>query len=209
MNIAELCEKSAAQAAKSGFQGKERPFEETTDLIHTELAEATEEYRSHRLPHETYYEVTVKGGEVYRYSKEVTDSLRKKNENFVSAKPCGIPSELADVIIRIAHHCGANGLDLEKAMQTGRSKNGYVPKNLLKLIADCHAHVALAYMAHENSEGGKEEVLPVSDPLFYLASCVSTIMDFCEKENIPLSEAIVEKAEYNATRPHKHGGKKI
>jgi NTP pyrophosphatase (non-canonical NTP hydrolase) len=31
-------------------------------------------------------------------------------------KPCGIPSELADIVIRVAHFCGHHGIDLGKAI---------------------------------------------------------------------------------------------
>lgn len=38
-----------------------------------------------------------------------------------------------------------------------------------------------------------------------LADCVIRIMDFCGCHNLALGAAIVEKLEYNASRPHKHG----
>jgi NTP pyrophosphatase (non-canonical NTP hydrolase) len=42
-----------------------------------------------------------------------------------------------------------------------------------------------------------------------LADCVIRIADFCGKYGIDLAGAINAKAEYNKTRPIKHGGKKI
>lgn len=54
--------------------------------LHRELSEALEEYRNGHQPNETYYS---DGG-----------------------KPEGIPSELADVIIRILDMCGKYGIDI-------------------------------------------------------------------------------------------------
>jgi len=33
------------------------------------------------------------------------------------AKPCGIPSEMADVVIRVLHFCGKHKIDIEQAVR--------------------------------------------------------------------------------------------
>jgi NTP pyrophosphatase (non-canonical NTP hydrolase) len=40
-----------------------------------------------------------------------------------------------------------------------------------------------------------------------LADTVIRIMDYAERYNLRVAEAIVAKAEYNKSRPHRHGGK--
>jgi NTP pyrophosphatase (non-canonical NTP hydrolase) len=40
-----------------------------------------------------------------------------------------------------------------------------------------------------------------------LADTVIRILDMCEKRGYRLAEAILAKSDFNATRPHKHGGK--
>lgn len=40
-----------------------------------------------------------------------------------------------------------------------------------------------------------------------LADCVIRIMDFCEREKLPLGKAIIGKARYNTGRSKLHGGK--
>lgn len=56
----------------------------------------------------------------------------------------------------------------------------------------------------ERHEGRKKpEGIPIE-----LADVVIRIADFCGRYGIDLQEAIRVKAAYNATRPHRHGGKR-
>lgn len=86
--INDLVEKAHQNSIDHGFGKEERNFGEIIALMHTELSEAYEEYRHNRKVNETYYEE--------------------------DGKPCGIPSEFADVIIRIFDFCGGNDINLEK-----------------------------------------------------------------------------------------------
>ncbi len=38
-------------------------------------------------------------------------------------KPCGIPSEAADILIRVFHFCGKHGIDIEKAVEEKATYN--------------------------------------------------------------------------------------
>jgi len=67
-------------------------------LVVTELAEAAEDYRDGRDLRQCHYEYGA---------DKVTVPVDKPR------KPCGFPSELADVIIRVADLAGALGIDLE------------------------------------------------------------------------------------------------
>lgn len=64
-------------------------FPEQMMLVVTEVAEAVEEFRQGQVPEGIY---------------------------FVDGKPEGIPSELADVIIRILDTCEAYGIDIDSAI---------------------------------------------------------------------------------------------
>ncbi len=104
----ELVKKAHENSKKHGFWEEERNFGEVIALMHTELSEAFEEYRNGKGYNETYYE----------------------NEE----KPCGIPSELADVIIRICDFCGAYDIDLDKIID---EKMKYNEKRLYKHGKKC------------------------------------------------------------------------
>jgi hypothetical protein len=66
-------------------------------LIHSEVSEALEDFRDGRPPAEVFYLPPKKEGD--------------------AQKPCGIPIELADVVIRIGDFCGKYGIDLEEAIK--------------------------------------------------------------------------------------------
>ena len=87
----ELAKKIHEDTKAHGFWNGERNFGEVIALIHSELSEALEEYRKGKEYNETYYEA--------------------------DGKPCGIPSELADAIIRILDFCGAENVDIDKIIE--------------------------------------------------------------------------------------------
>ncbi|WP_207145666.1 hypothetical protein [Brevibacillus brevis] len=85
-----LCKAAYNNAVEKGWYEEPRSFGDVIALIHSELSEALEEYRRGKKFTEEYY---------------------------CNEKPCGIPSELADVVIRVFDFCGSQGIDLEKAIR--------------------------------------------------------------------------------------------
>lgn len=106
LDIKVLCDESAAISKSKGFSGQS--FPEFIALVHSECSEALEEFRGNKGITEIWYsELVEHDGISYR---------RPCTADTPGAKPEGIPSELADVLIRIFHYCGENNIDLGSAV---------------------------------------------------------------------------------------------
>lgn len=114
MKISELQERAYRQSADKGFHDNE-PTEgrallslnaERIALMHSELSEALEELRNGKAANRTYYvQGRGTGGDPY-----IAPGI--PNPKFLP-KPEGVPSEMADVVIRVLDFCGANNINLE------------------------------------------------------------------------------------------------
>lgn len=112
MSVNELIKEAHANAVAKGWWDKEPSFGEVISLIHSEASEALEDYRNGHTPTEVWYE-----------TKRV--SLTEQNP---VRKPCGIPSELADIVIRVFDACGHYGIDLEEAVREKMAYNATRPQ---------------------------------------------------------------------------------
>lgn len=80
-------------------------------LMHSELSEALEALRDGYKPNQFFYE--EKSGK--KIIQIHVGQVREKGLPLF--KPAGIPTELADCIIRILHFCGKHNIDIERAVK--------------------------------------------------------------------------------------------
>lgn len=107
MHIHELQAIAYQQSADKGFHDDEPTSgrallslnAERIALMHSELSEALEELRNGKPADETYY--------------PTMPAEWHAGKEYAPFKPEGVPSEMADVVIRVLDFCGANGIDLE------------------------------------------------------------------------------------------------
>lgn len=95
-SLNELAKQINENAVAHGWWEEARTFPEIVALIHSELSEALEEYRSNHGVTEVYQE---------------------------AEKPEGVPIELADAIIRILDYCGYAGIDIVAALERKHEYN--------------------------------------------------------------------------------------
>lgn len=108
MEISTIIFEAHQNAVSKGFWDNPQSLPESLCLIHSEVSEALEDYRN---------------------NKEVNRLDYDKN-----GKPIGIPSELADIIIRVCDLAAFHDIDLEKAISKKMQYNKYRPHMHGKII---------------------------------------------------------------------------
>ncbi len=110
LKINEFVKEVGENAVSHGWWEEERSFGELIALCHSELSEALEEYRKGNKPDQSYY--------CCKAPKNIPVICKFDGtcNGCEYAKPEGIPSELADVIIRIFDMCHHYGIDIESML---------------------------------------------------------------------------------------------
>lgn len=116
--ITELVHAAHSNAVAKGWWQEERSFGEIIALIHSEASEALEDFRNGKKPTEVWYEAKNYDGQVSQFT----------SQQYPDWKPCGIPSELADIVIRVFDVCGRHGIDLEAAIREKMAYNRTRPE---------------------------------------------------------------------------------
>jgi len=118
MALKELAKEIHQNAVDHGWWDTPRSVSEILCLIHSEISEALEEDRNHHAPNETYYSGKVKKGNVEVIATfDHQTAMFHNNDHILVNKPEGIPSELADAIIRILDFCEHYGIDIDSAIR--------------------------------------------------------------------------------------------
>lgn len=92
-------------AVSRGWWNKPSEFGTSLALVHSEVSEALEEWRNNHPLTEVYWK------------HPGTDSLCLAIPPCPSSKPEGVPTELADVIIRVLDICAYHGIDIDESVR--------------------------------------------------------------------------------------------
>lgn len=96
-------------------------------LIVSEAAEALEEIRAGRPAGETYYPHNKPGCAVSDWKLYNTGPEDPQPNCTCTPKPEGVPSEIADIVIRCFDFAGSNGFDLGRIIQEKLAYNSTRP----------------------------------------------------------------------------------
>lgn len=194
-NISQLVQAAHQNAVNKGWWEEPRTYGELIALVHSEVSEALEDYRNGKKPTEVWYEAKNINGQIIVR----TD---KPDEEW---KPCGIPSELADVCIRIFDIAGGYewGKQLEEAchwINESEKREKWIALSFVGKLAIIHAELSksLEKFDYNDNPGGAID---------HLAAVVVEVEFISKEYGIDLERAIAEKMQYNATRSQRHGGK--
>jgi NTP pyrophosphatase (non-canonical NTP hydrolase) len=114
----ELAKQIYDNASEKGWHDKPVAFGDAITNIHGELSEAWEDYRNNKPLNEVFYK--CKSKQVCCNMKDGI-CLTAPFCNYITrcqhAKPCGIPSEFADVLIRVLDNCYMYDIDIDKVVQ--------------------------------------------------------------------------------------------
>jgi NTP pyrophosphatase (non-canonical NTP hydrolase) len=185
-----LLTQTSYEIAKSkGWWDKERSFAALTLLMQSEISEALEDYRAKKGLNEVWYESSDP------LANRVLAEPSGPNDKF-----CGIPSELADVVIRCCDFAGHYGLEL-KTIAVKTSDNFEVALARASLEISKAFDVLDAYGLETD---GHRSLVSI-----FLSGAIAHLDAMCVANNIDLGKAIEIKTAFNRTRPQRHGGKAI
>jgi len=202
IDLNKLAEVSNTIACEKGWwDGSPRSVAALTLLMQSENAEALEDYRNNKGLNEVWYEVKYvtpsEGAAKKTMTKGDLDALRADPVITVAdAKPCGIPIEIADTLIRVADYAAHRSLDLNaehKKLPVGRSGQDFE-----EALAESNYWIALAWKHQKDG--------PIAE---YMTKAADCLILMCQNKGIDIEGAIEEKTAFNRTRPRRHGGKKI
>ena len=187
MNLADLQREAHAIAKEHGWWDEERTFGDLIALVHSELSEALEAYRE---------------GEHVQPMKEESPQYGLDDPVHGKYKPVGVPSELADVVIRVADMAEWYGVNLNDAVETFGKDVDLMEGSFGDWVTI--AHLLLCKVA----QLGYVELDQPLD-LFAAGGFVKHVQYMAAHYGIDLDAAIEAKMEHNRTRSYRHGGKAL
>lgn len=208
IDLNEFAKEVHANAVAHGwYDGGERTEAEIFANIHSEWSEAFDAY-AHGLP--WYYHKCTDAATPGVICESAEDCyVRKIGKSpdmcFIKdMKPEGIAVELIDGVIRILDYVGYYNSRYDKGEKIIIKKppEGIVGLDICKVICKLHSNTADAryYMLGE-------KIIDTANKL--LSWSIETVFLTISRHGLDPEAIMIEKHEYNKTRPYRHGGKVV
>lgn len=173
--LTEMTQEVLEWCQSKGWYDKPVAFGDAMALLHSEVSEAVEAWRSWGL----------------------ADSTDPVDEPNCTPKPEGVGSEFADVLIRLLDDCGRFAVDLEA--EVGKHGGLYaVSTSFLENMNALHDHIARASMVYEMADPWEPYGAALATIYVFLRQC-------CDEYGIDLAAEYDRKMAFNRTRPYRHG----
>ena len=208
MLISELAKLVHENAVAHGWWEEEREPPEINALIHSEWSEGLEEARA-GMPL-AYIVVDVSTCPQIESHKVIVerdaDGRYILNGKEYHGKPEGVAVELIDGCIRILDYMGYleaeigddGNSTIESLYITGNTQK--VPDTISELIAYLHLYTSQAIASRSFHDLGVPDI-------FALLGAMAAALSWVKKQGLDPLAILMEKHEYNKTRPYKHGKK--
>lgn len=201
LNLNILGDQAYQISLEHGFRESEISYSTIMLLFQSEVSEALEDYRKNHPVDEYWYERKVSDGYV-----ETIEKLPYNSPDIVNTdKLCGIPSELADIVIRICEQCSY-----------WRKVNGYNKADLDRIVEN------IEFCLHPKTDNFEECLAKISWAISksyesknhfeicnFLAIAIYYTLHIAVAYEIELPYIIKQKMNYNKTREFKHGNKRF
>lgn len=201
MGLNEFAKEVHANAVAHGWWDTERDPAEIIALIHSEWSEALEEYRAGR-PMVWYAcgEQPNGNGEICNPQDEYdcTNYGRESECRYRGKKPEGVAVELIDGCIRILDFAAH-----EKVSLKFENIEELFP-NFPTQITALHYYTS-SVMNYVGSNGKLKAPNRIPE---LLGEMIDNVFKYIRTQGIDPEKIMLEKHEYNKTRPYRHGGKK-
>ena len=208
MLISELAQMVHMNAVAHGWWDEERDMPEIIALIHSEWSEALEEARAGRP---LAYIVAETGSQRDPVTSII---LRNADGKYIApwgkeycGKPEGVAVELIDGCIRILDLMGKleskitnDGAESEIESLYSDNNVAKVPEKLSEMVAYLHLYTSTSM----SSRSFHDLCLP---DIFALMGGMAAALSWVKKQGLDPLAILMEKHEYNKTRPYKHGKK--
>ncbi len=187
MKLSDLQKEAHAIAKDHGWWDTERTFGDCIALVHSELSEALEWYRK---------------SDSVRPMREESPQYGLDDPLHGKYKPVGVPSELADVVIRVADMAEWYGWKLGGSPRFQFQRFGGLV-SFGDWIATLHGVTAEAFGYSKNKDG-EDGFIQGS-----LVELINGVERMAAHYGIDLDAVIEAKMAYNRTRSYRHGGKAL